>query len=303
MFDETDEIEEEIETEEGAISEEGKSEEENDDTDETGDDETGEEKKTDEGKSGDEGDDDLIKDDDPKGVQKRINKVTKARRTAEREAAKLREENAYLKGLADRDDKEELKEEEPEVNVAPKEEDYEDMADYYRALGAFEGKKAAKEEIAAEKARDKADDAKTTKDTRKEKHRERVEAAMGVHEDYAEKVFVDDGSLPISEEMYENIVDSEKGAEVAYYLAEHPDEAQEIYDLDSPRAVSRAMGRIEDKVKVPIPQKSTGKSISKAPPPISPSKGGKSDPPGLRDDMPIDDWMKGRNDEVAAKEG
>lgn len=250
-------------------------------------------------KSGDKGGDDLIKDDDPKGVKERIGTITKARRTAERKVSALEKENAYLKGLKD-GGKEEPKKEEPEVDVAPKEEDYDEYKDYLEAIAEHSGKVAVKEAMAIRDEKDKATKAETTKDTRADTHRTRVEAAMKVHPDYAEKVFVDDGSLPISEEMYENIVDSDKGAEVAYYLAEHPDEAQEIYDLDSPRAVSRAMGRIEDKVS--IPQKTTTKKVTSAPEPISPGPGGKSVSKKKVEDMSMAEYMKHEDAREAALE-
>lgn len=308
MFDETEEEYEEDHSrfdDEEATPGEGDPGQEDDDN--TGNDETGEE-----GETGDESGekkkdtdgDDLIKDDDPDGVVKRIGRLVKKQTLTEEALTKAKESAAYYKGLAEGGKgKEEPKKEEPKVDVAPQEEDFEDMGDYYKAVAEHSGRTAVEDAMAAKETKDKATEAKTTKDTRAETHRKRVETAMEAHPDYAEKVFVDDGTVFINDEMYENIVDSEKGAEVAYYLAEHPDEAQAIYDLKFPRAVSRAMGRIEDKVSLSTPQKSTGKSISKAPPPISPSRGGKSSPAGLRDDEPIGDWMKKRDAEVAAQEG
>lgn len=261
-------------------------------------DKSGEEKKTDD-KSGD----DTSEEDDeygglPEGVKKRIKRAVKDKHDSDRKVSSLEKENAYLKGLKD-GGKEEPKEE-LVVDVAPKEEDYDEYTDYLKASSKYEVKIAVKEALAVKETEDKATEAETTKDTRKETHRKRVEAAMEIHPDYAEKVFVDDGSLPISDEMYENIVDSDKGAEVAYYLAEHPGEAQEIYDLDSPRAVSRAMGRIEDKVS--IPQKTTTKKVTSAPEPISPGPGGKSVSKKKVEDMSMAEYMKHEDAREAALE-
>ena len=247
------------------------------------------------------GDDDLIRDDDPKGVKERIGKVTKARRTAERENVDLRTRNAYLEGLAKGGGKAEPKPDpEPTKAIAPNEDDFEDYTDYLKAVAEYSGKEAAQDLADEATAKEEEDATKAAEDARFETHEERLVEAREKYPDFEEMV-EEAKHVPISEEMYQNIVDLKNGPDVAYYIAKNPEEGKAIYNTKDPRAVSRAIGRIAEKL---APNKGKGKNestISGAPDPISGGSGGKAIEGGLRDDEEIGDWMDKRNAQVQAK--
>ena len=254
------------------------------------------------GEDNTDGDDDFIRDDDPEGVVKRIGKVTKARRTAERENAELRERNAYLEGLNKGGGKAEPKAEpDPEpIATAPSEEDFDNFTDYVEAVAKHSGIQAAKDLADQAAAKEKTDATKAAQDAREEAHKERLIEARDKYSDF-EEIVEDAKHVPINEEMYQNIVDLENGPDVAYYIAKNPEEGKAIYNLDDPRAVAREIARIAAKV---APNKGKGKgetTISGAPDPISGGSGGKAIEGGLRDDEPIEVWMNKRNAEIQAK--
>lgn len=88
-------------------------------------------------------------------------------------------------------------------------------------------------------------------------------------EEVIEKITAKD--FPINVAMRDFLATSDKPAEVARYLADHPKEAREI-SLLGERAADRAMERIEQKVSAKRAPKT-----SQAPPPV-PTVGGRSTP-------------------------
>ncbi len=80
-------------------------------------------------------------------------------------------------------------------------------------------------------------------------------------------------SVPISKQVAEFILDSEKGGDVALYLGQNPDKAQELDRLakTAPRLAERELGRIEARLSAPAP-----KLVSTAPKPAPVLNGGVS---------------------------
>ena len=102
--------------------------------------------------------------------------------------------------------------------------------------------------------------------------------------DFDEVVF--EMGFPKSEVMTNAILDSEVGPQVAYYLANNPDEAEKIAELP-PISALRAIGRLEAKFEAPPKKKAaangthaTAAGVKKAaappPAPIEPVRGGTS---------------------------
>jgi hypothetical protein len=125
-----------------------------------------------------------------------------------------------------------------------------------------------------------------------------MEAAIKKYPDFKEKMSNED--LAISESMFGNIKDSEVGPEVALYLADHPEEAENIYNL-SPSATARAIGRIEAKLESPPEPKD--KLLTKAPDPVSPGSGGGIAPKGNGDNLSDEDYIARENEKEAKSYG
>lgn len=120
---------------------------------------------------------------------------------------------------------------------------------------------------------------------RNERWAEQVLAARDAHEDFDDAVF--EAGFPKTEVMINTIMDSEVGAEIAYYLANHLDVAQAIADMP-PISAIRVIGRLEaplidaNKKAANKPNGTAGVKVGAGqngkvknlPPPIQPVRGG-----------------------------
>ncbi len=179
--------------------------------------------------AGDDGADDTAHAEQPKpakGVQKRLDELTKARHEAQRD-------RDYWRELA-------MRQNAPEptpvqsAQGAPKETDFDDYDQYQRALVRYE----VRQEIEAEK-RQQETVAKT------KTFEERVGQAREKFADYDSVVF--DPSLRITPQMAEVIKDSDVGPEVAYHLGTNTSEAARIAALP-PLRQAVELGKIEDRL-------------------------------------------------------
>jgi len=95
-------------------------------------------------------------------------------------------------------------------------------------------------------------------------------------------------NIPYSEAMTDLVMTSEQGSDIAYYLGQHPEDAQRIARL-SDRDAAREIGRLEVRVSIPQP-----KTISNAPEP--PSTVGSKEVIGKDPSkMNTEEWMEWRN--------
>lgn len=101
---------------------------------------------------------------------------------------------------------------------------------------------------------------------REQTFQQRQQEFASKNPEYVEKVIqgAERGEWACSEAMAEMIQESDKGPEVALYLASNPDVAKQIAGL-SDRAAARELGRIEAKLEKPVVAPVT--RISQAPPP------------------------------------
>lgn len=111
--------------------------------------------------------------------------------------------------------------------------------------------------------------------------------------DFYEKVFEQPPDvMPISPVVGQAILKSKDGADIAYYLGTHPEEAHRIYKLDP----------VEQLVEIGSLRSSLAKQQSAAPAPINPISGKKatsSDLPSSNDDMKT--WIAKRNRQLGRK--
>lgn len=219
------------------------------------------------------------------GVSKRIDELTRLRRTAERDAEYWREQ-AMSK--------------EPEKPV-------EVVDEPLKTLEDFDYDETKYQAHLFSKAREGAVDAarKVLKEEQgQEASSRKLSTFRGREADFSKDVddyqdVVTDPNLSISQTMAEVAMDMDNGPEVLYYLGKNKALADEISRLP-PLTAARELGRIEAKI---LSQEKKGKTVSKAPAPapkiaaveastaLNPSK-------GESDKMSDADWMRTRNKQV-----
>lgn len=126
-------------------------------------------------------------------------------------------------------------------------------------------------------------------------------------EDYDDAI-EEASAIPVQKSVAEAILTSEYGPNLRYYLATHPDEAQNLNNMSS-GAAARQIGKIESKIEADILAKkdvkteSPVKKVSSAPAPIRPvNSGGQVGELNLNDDkVPVGDWMKKRMEQKRNK--
>lgn len=216
----------------------------------------------------------------PKGVQKRIDRLTQ-------EKYRLRAELDFLRSQQPQQAHPAQQAQQP--SQAPKLEQYNSIEEYLDAL-------------ADHKASQKFDHLAKEREAKESQTRQQQEVAK-LHESYTKQTeqarqaygdfddVVQDPDLPISQAMAEAIMRSTNGADVAYYLGKNPDQAARIASLD-PFSAAVEIGRIAATVVRPQPRKT-----SNAPPPIQPV-GARATPVTDPDKMSADEWIKWRNGQL-----
>jgi len=197
-------------------------------------------------------------------IQKRIDELTKKRRTAERErdfekAKRLELETKLAKVQAT-----------IPTTDKPKKEDFDDLDDYYEALTDWK----IEQKLQVERAETQVDIAKKNE---KQAYNETnklldtvIEHGEEIYKDFHETVFSDD--LVISKEMVECVLLSDIADEIMYYFGKNPEVSAEIAEM-SPLRIAKEVGKIEAglmkekenlKEKKPVPIK----KVTMAPAPI-----------------------------------
>lgn len=192
---------------------------------------------------------------------------------AEKEAQELREQLAALKA-----------ERESQGLAEPNRDEFDDYEQYLdkRAEWRAEQLYTRKE---AEQAARRADEQRQSREYEADaRWNESQASAREKYNDFDSVVY---GDVSISQTMANAIRDADDGAEVAYYLAKNVSEADRISQL-SDLAQIKAIGAIEERLK---------ERPTRPPPPKPVSRGRTSQttaPTTLRDDMPLDQWLKVR---------
>lgn len=203
------------------------------------------------------------------GAEKRIGQLTRKYRQAERENEALRERfDALEKRIGP----------EPEPD-RPHADDFEAASDYEDALFQWrDDVKAHKETVKPKEPQENAPEGW-------DDFTDQVENLKKTHPDIEKLVFSDDYSC--TKDMMTILMDSEKGAEIAYHLATNKDEARRIAAL-SPTAQARELFKIEQGSSIPT---------SNAPDPANNLRpGGQSDK--NPDDMTADEWRAWRESQL-----
>lgn len=185
----------------------------------------------------------------PKGVKKRLGRLTKKVTDAQREAE-------YWKAEALKRQKEE-REEKPvpkaESASEPQEEDFENHKDYVKALAKW----TVDQERKADAEKNKEVQAKSAFEAQIQAHNERIAKFREETPEFSEVIadFVEDhGDVQFSSFLENALMESELGPALILELAKNPEEFKRINSLGF-AACNRALGQIEAK----LSQKSSSK--------------------------------------------
>lgn len=172
------------------------------------------------------------------------------------------------------------------VAGAPTLDQFDNFEDYMSARVAFEAEKVVETRLSRvqqAEAERKAQEAQSRVLT---SWQDKQAAAADKYADFEEVVGGSDA--PVTPSMSQAIVESDHGADIAYYLAQHPDEARRIAQLSPIRQVAE-VGKLEIKVSAPPP-----KQVTQAPPPIVPagSKAKAEKDPSQMTDAEFAQWRR-----------
>lgn len=190
-----------------------------------------------------------------RSAQGRINELTRARHEAEREAA-------YWRGLAEaRTNEQPAKAPQQESAKKPTAAEFSDYDAYVEALAEWKAEQKVSE--ALERRQQSSEQAKKASEAREvaKAWKERQNAARSVFSDYDAVVGAAD--VTITAAISDILLTSDKGPEVAYYLAKNPSVVERLNSL-SPTAAAREIGRLEAALEKP-----SAKHVVDAPAPAS----------------------------------
>lgn len=183
----------------------------------------------------------------PKGVQRKINKLT-------RRVGEFADENRELKDRLAQLESGQVQEKPTDAKPASDEPKLEDFDFDPAAFNRAHYKWLREQEKQSEAVQ-----------TRQQKFSEQEAAFRAEHPDYDDIAKSPD--VPITRDMVLAIVDTENPPAIAYYLGQNPEEAQQIAQMTA-LAAARAIGRIEAKLaEPPRPAPVLPKKTTNAPPP------------------------------------
>lgn len=235
----------------------------------------------------------------PKGVQKKLDRMT----------AKLRETERELQALKGRGEpaKAEPAKAASAADPEPQVKDFKSWDEWNAAHNRWLVRDEQRKLDAQTSEREAQESAKATYDA----HLERVEQGREAHEDFDEAIS-GMGTFEFSSEMANRafqmaVVDSENGAELMYHLAHHPDDMAKFADL-SPTGVQRMVGRLEARLfpdgAAPSSSVARAKPVTRTPKPTAPVRGTTTAPTALDDPTLVKDtdaWIARRQAQLASR--
>ena len=175
------------------------------------------------------------------------------------------------------------------VAGAPTLDQFDNFEDYMSARVAFEAEKVVETRLSRVQQAEAERKAQETHHRVLTSWQDKQAAAVEKYADFEE--VVGESDAPVTPEMRQAIVESDFGADIAYFLAHHPEEAKRIAQLSPIRQIAE-VGKLEIKISTPAPRKPTS-----TPPPVTPI-GTKAKAERNPDEMPVKDWLKWRNEQV-----
>lgn len=237
--------------------------------------------------SGDEptGDDSPAEPEKEKGVQKRIDELTRKRREAEREADYWRQQAQVAKP------KEEPKEViPPGMPAKPTVDQFDSYEDYVEAVADWRADyKLAQRDLMAQQRQ-----VQERQQQAFEGHTQRIESAKARYQDF-DDVLADARDIIMPPESLQAIVESDHSADVLYHLAKNKADAKRIAALpihQQLKEIGKLEARFERKEDPPV------KRVSKAPDPITPVAGKKEPPADHWQYENDDEWLKAERERL-----
>ena len=233
-----------------------------------------------------------------KGVQKRLDELTKQREEAKREAEMERAEKNRILALLEERKAAPAPENQP---AKPNRSEYDSDDAYADAQITYAGEYAAWKVKAEFAAQQKEMQEKQQRDYIESENRkihtryaERAEKAKEKYSDY--QSVAESPDVHISIPMAHAIAHSEQGPEIAYFLGKNPTEAERIAKL-SPPVQLMELGLILGKLNKP-PE---AKPVSAAPAPIKPIKGSGDTAQKSPDEMSMEEYAAMRRKQMASQ--
>lgn len=226
-----------------------------------------------------------------KGVQERIDELTRSRREAEREAE-------YWKVRAQANDKQPPAKA-AETTERPVRTNFADEDAYLDALADFK----VEEKLAARDA----------KQAQEQQQRSRVEAATKVATSWEERKeaaraeiadfdqVMEGADHPVRNHVAELIMEHDQGPKLMHHLAQHPEEIDKLNEM-SPAKAAFELGKLAVKFeKAPVADSSSKPvaTVSKAPPPAARSVGAGRSTETPIGELPMEDYVKLRKSQGA----
>lgn len=184
-----------------------------------------------------------------KGVQPRIDELTRARREAEREAS-------YWRGIAQQG---QAQQSAPAAPTKPTPDKYDDYGDYVEALTDWKTEQAVAKRMEQDSTRKVAD-------ARSQTFAERQVATRAVLPDY--DAVVGSSETPIANHVGEALMESDRGPELAYHFAKNPEVLQNLNGM-TPMQAAREIGKLEATLPTKTAPVVPSKKLSTTPAPAS----------------------------------
>jgi hypothetical protein len=189
----------------------------------------------------------------PKGVQKRIDRLTRERYRLQGELEAMRRQPPQPAVQA---------QPERSQDGTPKPEQFASYEAFLEAKAEWKAEQKVTEVLQRQQESTRQQTVRQRQAEMQQSWDKQIDAAADIYDDFEEVALSPD--VPVSGAMAEAIQLAEKGADVLYYLGKNREEAAKIARMDPLRAAV-AIGRIEATLARPTPKKTTN-----APAPISP---------------------------------
>lgn len=239
-----------------------------------------------------------------KGVQKRLDELTKQREEAERRAQAEREEKLRLLALLEertgKTGAQEVTQEAEAEPARPNKADFPDPDAWEQAMLDYADQKAAwtarrEIEAAQAEAKKQAEIEAIEEGQRRarEQYNERVKQIREKFSDYDQVAESPDVQVPIP--VAYALLNDPDGPAIQYYLGGHPDEAKALFDMSPPQQLV-ALGKIVAKMQAPAPapEPKPKPTVSAAPAPIKPLKTGGDSVSKSLDEMSMEEYAAHR---------
>jgi hypothetical protein len=191
------------------------------------------------------------------------------------------------------EDKGKIETPKPSETPKPAEDQFSDYSAYVEALADWKADQKIQTHLSEVETRRQVEAQQRTQDEAVRGFRQRAAEFAKEHPDY--HAVAESPNVPINQAMFDAILESDRGPQIAYHLGQHPEEAARISSLSAPGA-ARELGKLEAQLSIPSKPKT-----SQAPDPVVPVGGGSERNTKDPDKMTTAEWMAWRNQQVSGK--